>query len=339
MCGVRITQNMDFSFKLDQTTFVHEKLQTIDIPKGVDRPATEREISQLRGLNGGLQWKATQTGPQICASLNAIQSQVTKATLKTIREANELTKYVKSQDYSIKIHSHKFSHWQELAVFTWADAAQGDRPDGGSTGGYVTCLGEAAAASNGCWTDMSLVAWGTGKLPRVARSSLSAEVQQACIAEEETFLVRLMWAEINGVDSMTADDIVNAVPAFQTTDAKALFDAVKSETSALGLKERRSGIELLALKENLKTNQTNLRWVNSGAMLADAMTKSKARHIMEMFLREPSWKLVQDEKFESYKKRKAKGGDAFDKVEHYNLSDSDPETETENTQNNDGKPI
>ncbi len=60
---------------------------------------------------------------------------------------------------------------------------------------------------------------------------------------------------------------------------------------------------------------------------------------MEMFLREPSWKLVQDEKFESYKKRKAKGGDAFDKVEHYNLSDSDPETETENTQNHDGKPI
>ena len=123
------------------------------------------------------------------------------------------------------------------------------------------------------------------------------------------------------------------------TDAKALFDAVKSETSALGLKERRSGIELLALKENFKTNETNLKWVNSGAMLADAMTKSKARHIMEMFLREPSWKLAQDEKFESYKKRKAKGGDAFDKVEHYNLSDSDPETETENTQTHDGKPI
>jgi hypothetical protein len=47
-------------------------------------------------------------------------------------------------------------------------------------------------------------------------------------------------------------------------DPKALVDAPQSETSALGSKERRSGIELLCHKENLARNVTKLRWVNSG---------------------------------------------------------------------------
>ena len=50
-------------------------------------------------------------------------------------------------------------------------------------------------------------------------------------------------------------------------------------------------------------------------MLADGMTKGKMRHMIEEFLRNPSWKLVDDEKFQSFKKRKADGSDAFDKQE------------------------
>ena len=314
MCGVRITQQHDFSFRLDQTSYTHEKLNTIEVPKGIDRPCTEREISQLRGLNGGLQWKATQTGPQICASLNMLQSQVGTATLKNIREANDLVKYLKQQEFAIIIHSHNYVPWYDIGCVTWSDAAQGDRPDGKSTGGYVTCLGETSTALKGFWTDMSLVSWNTSKLPRVAKSSLAAEVQEACIAEDEAYLIRFIWGELNGCEG-TSDEIVNAVSAILVTDAKALYDAVKSETSALGMKEKRSGIELLSLKENLKVNKTTLRWVNSGAMLADPMTKGKARHIMEEFLRNPVWKLVEDQKFTSFKKRKAAGGDGFEQPE------------------------
>jgi hypothetical protein len=133
-----------------------------------------------------------------------------------------------------------------------------------------------------------------------------------------------MWSEINQTSELSSDEQVNLVPAYLVTDAKALYDAVQSETSALGLKERRSGIELLGLKDNLKRNATTLRWVNSGAMLADPMTKGKMRYLLEEFLRVPQWKLVDDEKFESFKKRKLKGKDAFEKV-------TGSETEVEET--------
>jgi hypothetical protein len=184
----------------------------------------------------------------------------------------------------------------------------------------VSGFGVKTDLEAGEWTPISLTAWNTSKLPRVAKSSLAAEIQEACIAEDESFLLRFIWAEMNGVTG-TPDECVVAVPAILVTDAKALYDAYKSETSALGLKERRSGIELACLKQNMHRNMTSLRWVNSGAMLADAMTKGRMRYLMEEFLRNPSWKLVEDERFESFKKRQKGGRNAFD-----------PQRETDKTQ-------
>ena len=242
-----------------------------------------------------------------------LQSQVTTATTKTIKETNDLIKVAEADDLPITIHTHGYCHWTKLALVTWTDAAQGDRPDGKSTGGYISGFGIQQELELGDWTDISLTAWSTSKLPRVARSSLAAEIQEACIAEDESYLIRLMWAEINGAIGADPDGNVNQVPSYLVTDAKALYDAAKSETSALGLKERRSGIELQGLKENLEKHKTKLRWVNSGAMLADPMTKAKMRYMLEEFLRKPQWKLVDDQKFESFRKRKANGGNAFEK--------------------------
>ena len=52
MCGVRITQRMDFSFALDQSKYVHDIFRLMDIPKGPDKPVTGGEVSQLRALQG-----------------------------------------------------------------------------------------------------------------------------------------------------------------------------------------------------------------------------------------------------------------------------------------------
>ena len=51
---------------------------------------------------GALQWKATQTGPHISSALNALQSQVTKATLKTLKEANDLIKVAKTTFFPLQ---------------------------------------------------------------------------------------------------------------------------------------------------------------------------------------------------------------------------------------------
>jgi len=211
MCGVKITQKLDYSFVLDQSKYAHEGLRLIEIPKGSDRPVNERELSQLRAVLGALQWKATQTGPHIASSLNALQSQVTKATLKTLKEANDLIKITQINDLPITIHHHDYINWWEVGCINWNDAAQGDRPDGGSTGGQVHGLADVSKITAGEWTPVSLIGWNTSKLPRVARSSLAAEIQSMGIGEDESYLIRLMWGELNGAIGNT-DEIVNETP-------------------------------------------------------------------------------------------------------------------------------
>ena len=163
----------------------------------------------------------TQPGPQLASALNALQGQISTATTKTLKEANDLVKVAKAQEYAITIHNHGFCHWKEICSVTWTDSAQGDRPDGGSTGGYISGFGKSENIGRGEWTEISLTSWNTAKLPRVAKSSLAAEIQEACIAEDEQYLIRLMWAEINGIDSQDPDLAVNEVPSVLVTDAKA----------------------------------------------------------------------------------------------------------------------
>ena len=79
------------------------------------------------------------------------------------------------------------------------DTAQGDRVDGGSTGGYVLSMAPYKQLIEGHMTDMSLIGSSTNRLKRVARSSRSAEVQQACNVDDEFFFTaRLLRSETNG---------------------------------------------------------------------------------------------------------------------------------------------
>lgn len=64
------------------------------------------------------------------------------------------------------------------------------------------------------------------------------------------------------------------MPGVLVLDCKALWDSLeKSESSSLGMRDKRVTIEALALKRSLDTSHTKLMWVYSLAQLADCMTK------------------------------------------------------------------
>ena len=75
---------------------------------------------------------------------------------------------------------------------------------------------------------MSLIGWSTTKLKRVARSSLSAAIQQACNTDDESFAARLPWSEINGCQVMNQNvtDAVKATLGIFVFDAKEVYDVV-----------------------------------------------------------------------------------------------------------------
>eukprot|EP00974_Lingulodinium_polyedra_P045231 4337466-Lingulodinium_polyedra.AAC.1 len=62
---------------LDQGEYVNANLYPLDVPtaKDLDKDLTPAELTKVRGAWGGLQWKATQTGPQVAARLSALQGE------------------------------------------------------------------------------------------------------------------------------------------------------------------------------------------------------------------------------------------------------------------------
>ena len=112
-CGVRVEQK-DGGFLLSQSAFVDE-LREIQIPsrrrKEKDRPVSQQEQTELRGLRSDLGWKCEQTDPQLSA-----------AAVPDMIEASRLLQQVKKESgQAIRIFS--FTTEELLALIGLCDAA------------------------------------------------------------------------------------------------------------------------------------------------------------------------------------------------------------------------
>ena len=168
---------------------------------------------------------------------------------------------------------------------------------------------------------LSPITWASWKLQRVARSSLAAEVQAASDTQEELEYVRLslydfILDEVN--DLRMANECISTIPGILILDCKSLYDSVnRSESSALGMKDKRTAIEALALRSAVMATNTSLKWSHSEAQLADVLTKLSGPGLkfFLQFLRRGKWRLVLDPRFISSKKRALQGLKIFDDPE------------------------
>ena len=162
------------------------------------------------------------------------------------------------------------------------------------------------------------VSWHSGKLKRVARSSSAAEMQAAADAEEECAYVRLLVAEtIGGAFPLKQWTRTCAmIPGVLILDARGVYDALsRSESTCLGLRDRRSGFEALALKRNMQDTGCLLRWAHSDAQLAACLNKDtdKARASFELLQqRGYTWRLIYDPKYTAARRRTLKGVQVLD---------------------------
>ena len=218
---------------------------------------------------------------------------------KIIREAK------RTADQVLIFHPFAVS-WKDLAVITWADAAQNNRVNKGSTIGMLTCMAPRQILE-GDRVPMNLVAWRSQKAPREVLGSNGSEVQAITIGEDLTFLVRSVWAEIHGIspirgrqDELIRDHTVGAL----VMDSRGIYDAMTRNTSALhGLRSSRAGYELtIAVKQAIAAG-TCLRWVAGTEQLADALTKGKAKKILLQLMSEQQmWRLIYDPAFTAGRK-------------------------------------
>ena len=196
-----------------------------------------------------------------------------------------------------------------FCVVGWSDASWACRREGSSQGGHVVGITNTGFLDQ-AECKVSVISWHSGRLARVARSSTAAELQAAADAEGELTYIRLPFWEIFGGAAPLKKwkDVAGQVPATLVLDSRGAYDVLeRSGSSCLGLEDKRSGLEALALKRSTVKTPCTLRWTHSAAQPADCMTRgSEETQKPFELLKRRNWRWVCEPSFTSVRKRAQK---------------------------------
>ena len=309
-CGV-LVEATSSGFELSQPQYLdnlHEIGVNASRRRQKDEPTNERERTQLRALLGGLSWHAQQVAPYLAAEIGLLLTEVTRSTVDTMIRANILLAQAKAkQGYKMQIHGHDPN--SEVMFVAWVDAANGNRVDGGSTQGIFVGA-TATRIMEGDICDVSPVSWASQKIDRSCRSPGASEAQAAVNGEDTLYSIRFQWGEmLNGVpDLHRPDSVVRAVKGCVVTDSRNVYDKLETEVLVVKGAEKRTSIEMLAVKESQICTEVQMRWVHSEAQLANTLTKAGATREYDLFYKMGHrWRLVEDPTMMSARRRKQMG--------------------------------
>ena len=153
---------------------------------------------------------------------------------------------------------------------------------------------------------VSPISWGSKKIQRVVTSTLAAETTSLGTVLDQLSWIRLCWAwmldpkvpwknpkqafkdlpETYTTATLKAQQLPES---FAATDCKSLFDLI-TKTATPSCAEFRTQLTARAIKD-LIAEGVSLRWVHSGAQLADALTKIMETNFLRDTLKWGHYKL------------------------------------------------
>ena len=232
-CGIGVSQEADWSFRLSHHTFV-EELRPIVIDDKSEM-VTAQEMNQARALLGAMQWRSIQTGPQHSSKVSWLQSSLPKGGKDVLHQINKLSREMHHQRYlSVSTRQLGAESVDDIGFVCYTDAAVANRPNFASTGRHLVGMVHRSYLQ-GKKGFVNPISWRSHKLVRVARSSLSAEVQAMAEGEQELMFARAEWSELLGrpLDLLHPERSTQQVPAAIITDAKSVYDCVsKGDTTS-----------------------------------------------------------------------------------------------------------
>lgn len=295
--GIEMSQLPNGNIQMSQGKYV-KKIEPIKI--NLERkntpgsPVTEQERQQLRAVIGSLQYASVHTRPDLCSRLSFLQSAINSATVFTLIEANQAVHEGKKHaDVQIEVQA---IHPDDLRFLAFSDASFASKKNPEShTGSLITSTHRDISRNISC--PVSPISWGCKKIQRVVTSTLAAETTSLSSVLDHLSWIKLCWAWLldSSTDWKNAPKALRDLPeSFSTatvkacsipegvaaTDCKSLYDLV-TRTAPPQCAEFRTQLNARQIKDLLNEG-ISLRWVHSGAQLADCLTK-----IMETsFLRE-----------------------------------------------------
>merc|ERR1712155_404034 len=194
LCGVRYRQKQDYSVTMNQQEFT-TKLSTAEnnLPKNLHRlngktTLDATGLTTLRGINGSLQWLATNTRVDLCAKVSLSASETSHPTIGSLQKANKIIRQAQCDEaLPIRIHAIPLD---QLNFGVFSDVAWGVRPDGSSQGGFLV-YASSHSLHAGHEAPVGIIEWKSWKLSRKCRSSLSAESQAMADAIDILKFIRL----------------------------------------------------------------------------------------------------------------------------------------------------
>ena len=305
--GIDLHQNPDKSIVLSQSKYVRNiKPISID-PKRkdqIEQAVTEDERQMLRGLIGSLQYASVHTRPDLSSRLSYLQSKINSATVDTLQTGNKVLHEAKRHhDVTIKIQPISSSDVRFLA-FTDASFASKKCPDS-QAGSIILATHRNIEKNISC--PVSPISWGSKKIQKVVTSTLAAETMSLSSNLDQLSWIRLYWGWLykptdgwkHPADTLLQLPSAVATATFRVqqmqpdsvaaTDCKSLYDLV-TRTAPPNCQEFRTQLQTRAIKEQLAEGVA-LRWVHSGAQLADSLTKIMENNFLRETLRIGRYKL------------------------------------------------
>ena len=304
--GIDVRQHGDYSITLSQSKYVC-KIPPIKIEVNrktqPELEVTDEERLALRGLIGSLQYAATHTRPDLSSRLSLLQSSINKATIETLNEGNKLLHEAKHHhDVTITIKSIGPDDLRFMA-FSDASFSSHNKPD--SHAGHIIVATHKEINSN-VQCPISPITWGSKKIQRVVTSTLAAETMALASTVDQLSWLRIFWSWLHDPQTQwrRPDEALPKIPSaisvvtpmeypdLTVTDCKSLYDLI-SRTAPPSCSEYRIQLVARAIKESLEEG-TKLRWVHTGAQLADSLTKAMEAHFLRATLKHGFYRLTDE---------------------------------------------
>lgn len=263
-------------------------LDSGSLPRGrlqADPELSPSEQKELRSVSGCLQWAATQTRPEIAATVS-LTAHGAEAKIQDLKNLYSTIGFLKeTSDRGILTQDVPIN--KQTLLIGYSDASWANAKKSGSQIGALVGLTTSDAMERPA--KMILLDWKSSRSVRVCRSTLAAEASAGDEVADRSSFANLFLSEL--LYLQPAHRVGNRVSWVQATDAKSLYDAVVSENP--NLTDKRTLVSIRAIQET--TSGEQMHWLPTRFQFSDGLTKidEKLRASFSAWLQQP-WCILVD---------------------------------------------